>query len=462
MDSLCHHHGKYFVLQAMRRLVMQQLSYYNNLTLCIETRSEGTGAATMVTAPEAKTTASSEGRRRRRRRSEQPQQQQQQQPQQPQPQQQQQQQRQYGIGRLAGCAAGICAFYLAYGVLQERLFTSTEMGPTFCLVTACLTNVAVALLWQRLSAVVDNRQDAGCDKKDDDDDKGSAESTQTALAATLDHRLFLITAGCYVISMAASNEAVPIVSYPSAVLAKSCKLVPTIAFGSLHRKYSTNQWIAALMITAGILLFQYTRIKIDGTDDNPNNKKHRSTTFGMALLWTSLLFDGLLGLCQDRLKHPALSPSSSSKRSLQQQQQQQQRQQHRPPTAVETMLWLNLYALLYMVPLAYAQNQIRLGLLREFIWSILAINAAAAGGQVFIFCTLAWYSPIITTTVTTTRKFVTILLSVWTFGHRFLPIQWFAVAIVFAGLYLAILEQRRTGGAGTTTKTPATAKRKHQ
>lgn len=76
-------------------------------------------------------------------------------------------------------------------------------------------------------------------------------------------------------------------------------------------------------------------------------------------------------------------------------------------------------------------------------YKIAALNATVAAGQVFIFLTINWYSPVMTTTITTTRKFFTILLSVWTYGHDFSTWQWFAIALVFTGLYLAILMVRK-------------------
>jgi UDP-galactose transporter B1 len=89
------------------------------------------------------------------------------------------------------------------------------------------------------------------------------------------------------------------------------------------------------------------------------------------------------------------------------------------------------------------------------VQKILVLNAAAAAGQVFIFLTITWYTPVITTTITTTRKFVTILLSVWAFGHSFSLTQWTAVALVFTGLYLVIAVQRQQHqqktASGTTT-----------
>ena len=70
--------------------------------------------------------------------------------------------------------------------------------------------------------------------------------------------------------------------------------------------------------------------------------------------------------------------------------------------------------------------------------SILILNITVAIGQIFIFLSLTWFSSITTTTITTTRKFFTILVSVLSFGHSFTTTQWVAVIIVFVGLYISI------------------------
>lgn len=55
---------------------------------------------------------------------------------------------------LLVCALGICISYLYYGMLQEQLFANARIGASFLLVTQCVTNTLVALIWQRTSDVL--------------------------------------------------------------------------------------------------------------------------------------------------------------------------------------------------------------------------------------------------------------------------------------------------------------------
>jgi UDP-galactose transporter B1 len=144
--------------------------------------------------------------------------------------------------------------------------------------------------------------------------------------------------------------------------------------------------------------------------------------YGIILLILSLFFDGMLGACQGLLKTSA---------------------SHRPPTATETMLYVNLYATVFLFPLSVYTREWSQGmellitedfLRRDVLW----LNAAAACGQIFIFLTITWYSSLACTTITTTRKFFTILLSVIHFGHHFSALQWSCVVLVFFGLYTGI------------------------
>jgi UDP-galactose transporter B1 len=297
--------------------------------------------------------------------------------------------------------------------------------------------------------------------------------------------------------MTCSNEAIQYVSFPVAVLAKSCKLIPTMLVGQTveGKLYSAREWWAALAISAGILLFHWSRnnmeqqqqqqpngTEIEGDDDDDDDGR---ATYGMMLLLISLVMDGVLSSCQNFLKRPPASTEMSATiesdpvtggtlLTL-----TPGRTAYRPPNAVETMLYVNLYSLLFLIPACVYTGQWQHGVdalrnssssssgldhnassqcqddgtssllssssssSQSLVQKILILNATAAAGQVFIFLTITWYTPVITTTITTTRKFVTILLSVWAFGHSFSMTQWTAVALVFTGLYLVIAVQRQ-------------------
>ena len=250
-----------------------------------------------------------------------------------------------------------------------------------------------------------------------------------------------IAAFAFSAAMSASNESLGHVSYPTAVLAKSSKLIPTMLVGFFYERksFAKEEWYSAALITGGIVSFNLSRMS------SSSERKGSDSGYGLMLLCLSLLMDGFLASFQGMLKN------------------NDKRGRYRAPLAIENMLWINLYALLFFIPLSISSGQFSNGLkilrsesIAELLsgtndaaadlseemvriqWTIALMNLTAAVGQIFIFLTVQFFSPLMCTTITTTRKFLTILLSVWRYGHRFTNVQWSSVAFVFGGLYFAI------------------------
>ena len=256
---------------------------------------------------------------------------------------------------------------------------------------------------------------------------------------------------CYVSAMTSSNASLAFVSYPTAVLAKSCKLIPTMAMGLIleRKRYSVLEWMAAACISIGIVIFNMSRLKKSGS-----SSRGEDSPWGVILLTLSLCMDGILGSCQGLLKRvdKRSDNSSNDKKKKKDDDDATDTMQHnatlgplqRPPTAVETMFWVNLYALLYLIPLAILSGEWSDGLAKmgPVLPGMVLLTLSAAIGQIFIFLTITWYSPLVCTTITTTRKFFTILLSVLNFGHRFTTMQWTSIGLVFSGLYMGIISKR--------------------
>jgi UDP-galactose transporter B1 len=117
---------------------------------------------------------------------------------------------------LSYCALGICFCYWFYGFLQENLLTHSGLGATFVLVFQTLSNVFVAFVWRRVES----------------GDDLSQKSKQHSCLKNLNHPLLGLVSSTYVFAMVASNESLQFVSYPTAVLAKSCKMIPTMVCGT--------------------------------------------------------------------------------------------------------------------------------------------------------------------------------------------------------------------------------------
>ncbi len=397
------------------------------------------------------------------------------------------------------CATGITSCYLWYGTVQEHLFqldnasTNNNKGDDdgnkqsitlFLLATGTFSSCLLALIWIVVGPLLLAQSSKSSDhsntknnrnRQNRHDDEAEQEDGR------LNHPLLTLTSITYLSAMAASNESLHYVSYPTCVLAKSSKLIPTMVVGWLVDKYrsywqrdisnnnsnntsssnlATNhkgingmEWLGAALITIGILSFQYIQLQKQTNNDSSHHhlndtQEKGDSPYGLALLGLSLFMDGLLGACQSTLKQQTHHTQKSSSSST-----------FRPPSAMETMLYINLYATLILIPCSYYAGQFQQGMSMLFPSAdsssiinthhqahhhhtsklLLQLNLSASLGQVFIFLTIHHFSPLTCTTVTTTRKFFTILLSVYKFGHVLDVWQWSSVGLVFGGLYLEIV-----------------------
>ena len=356
---------------------------------------------------------------------------------------------------LLVCAAGITSCYMWYGMVQEHVFHldgkdggASESITLFLLATGTFSSFLLAWAWTILGPNAGGGGGGG----------------------GLDHPLIALTSLAYLSAMSASNESLHYVAYPTCVLAKSSKLVPTMIAGWVadrwggpgdarcrRRRVDPTECVGAGLITAGIVSFQYVQLLRKQSNDRHDAGRDvgGDSPYGLALLGLSLLMDGVMAACQNALKRGrsgrrgegkadddggggGVLPTSSSHR--------------RPPSAMETMLYINLYATLMLLPASYYAGQFRRGMDAMFSEGksalLLQLNLSASLGQVFIFLTVHHFSPLTCTTITTTRKFFTILLSVYKFGHVLGAVQWLSVALVFAGLYLEIVAKLFEGGGG--------------
>jgi len=120
------------------------------------------------------------------------------------------------------------------------------------------------------------------------------------------------------------------------------------------------------------------------------------------------------------------------------------------------MFWTNLF-------MAVTAGAIALGL-QEFnsgvafcinnpviTGKILKFAICSAIGQSFIFYTIANFDPLVCTTVTTTRKVFSVLLSIFLHGHQMSPQGWFGLSLASAGI-LAELQDKGGKGHGDEKK----------
>mmetsp|Transcript_3762 Transcript_3762/g.12104 ORF Transcript_3762/g.12104 Transcript_3762/m.12104 type:complete len:324 (-) Transcript_3762:44-1015(-) len=221
------------------------------------------------------------------------------------------------------------------------------------------------------------------------------------------------------LAMAASNEALRYVSFPTQVLGKSCKMVPVMAGGILlgGKSYDLVKYLQVALITLGVTVFNFGGKKKGGGEDS---------AYGLWLIAASLVMDAVTGGLQDKVKKTTKEINPLVKGAK--------------PSMHESMLWTNASGCLVALLLALLTGHLVNGLAfcskhPEVLKAIVVYSISSAVGQNFVYYTLTQFNPLVLTTVTTTRKIFSTLFSVFRNPENSLsPMQWGGTSLVFAGL----------------------------
>ncbi|KZP01343.1 UDP-galactose transporter [Calocera viscosa TUFC12733] len=224
------------------------------------------------------------------------------------------------------------------------------------------------------------------------------------------------------------------ISYPTMVLAKSCKLVPVMIMNVLlyRRKFALHKYIVVGMVTTGIAMFM-------GFGKSKGGKAtSQSSVYGLSLLLINLAIDGATNSTQDEV---------FSRYRVNGQQM---------------MFFINLFSTiltstLLILPLPFipvihpshsttAEFFTALDFIRthpSIMVPLAQYALTGALGQLFIFETLQHFGSLTLVTITLTRKMFTMVLSVFVYNHRLTLGQWAGAGVVFAGIVLEAWVKRK-------------------
>jgi len=226
--------------------------------------------------------------------------------------------------------------------------------------------------------------------------------------------MFAISGCCQLGAKVSTNLAlVNGLSFPVAILAKSAKMAPVMA-GSLiigGSRYSFRELLQVASIIVGTTLVSMGK-KSDG--------KLSNTTLGVTYIILSLTLDGVTSGFQQRLKSKAEEIGVK-------------------PKSYDFMFWMNFFMFLGAIIPTFGLGEFSSGI--EFCSSnpevfskIMKFSLCSAIGQSFIFYTLANFNPLVLSTVTTTRKIFTVLLSIFLKGHSLSMLGWSGIALACVGI----------------------------
>ncbi|KAL2885537.1 UDP-galactose transporter -like protein 1 [Ceratocystis lukuohia] len=339
-----------------------------------------------------------------------------------------------GVLQLAVAVGGIYASFLTWAFLQERL-TTTRYGsesnpevfryPVFLNTIQSAFAATTGLIYLYIStprgrpvpAVIPSRQVLIplC-----------LVATTTALASPFGY------------------ASLAHIDYITFLLAKSCKLLPVMFLHiTLFRKrYPMYKYLVVAAVTAGVAVFTVHSGSKKKQQSVSNNK---SAPWGILLLSINLLFDGLTNSVQDYIftaHQPYTGPQMMAANNI--------------LSTIFTSTYLLISPWLANTIIGEYLNMKNSGASGELaealsfmarhpsVWrDVLGFSMFGAVGQVFIFYTLSTFSSVLLVTVTVTRKMFTMILSVLAFGHHLTKMQWAGVGLVFGGIGIEALIQRR-------------------
>ncbi|XP_043704688.1 UDP-galactose/UDP-glucose transporter 3-like [Telopea speciosissima] len=305
-----------------------------------------------------------------------------------------------GVGRvflLSFCVAGIWSAYITQGVLQETLSTK-RFGPDGKrfehLSFLNLAQNVVCLIWSFMMIKLWSRSRAG----------GAPWWSYWSAGIT------------NTVGPAMGIEALKYISYPAQVLAKSSKMIPVMLMGALVYgiKYTFPEYVCTFLVAGGVSAFALSKT----SSKTISKLAQPNAPLGYGLCFLNLAFDGFTNATQDSIT--ARYPKTSAWDIM-----------------LGMNLWGTIYNMIYMFGWPHGNGFETVQFCKqhpEAAWDIFLFCLCGAVGQNFIFLTISRFGSLANTTITTTRKFVSIVVSSLLSGNPLSAKQWGSVFMVFSGL----------------------------
>ena len=227
------------------------------------------------------------------------------------------------------------------------------------------------------------------------------------------------------------------VIYPVQVLAKSCKPIPVMLMGAIMgKKYPLKKYVNVLIITAGVAMFMMGKQKegdsgghggahrASSGSSSSSKAKENATTAGAILLFISLCFDGGTGAYEDKLmaKH------------------------HVGPFDLMYNMHLGKAILAGIGLIVMGQINYFILMCHETGFLLLLLGVSGAFGQVFIFVTISKFGALTCSIMGLARKVVTLVASIYIYGHSLNGIQALGLVVAFAAMIGGFFERKGKGG----------------
>jgi len=201
------------------------------------------------------------------------------------------------------------------------------------------------------------------------------------------------------------------ITFPMQVVCKSCKAIPVmVGEMMMGEQHSRAKKLSVVFMCAGVASFTLFGKAKKGAEFAFD----ANLLIGLGLVLGALICDGYYGPIQNQIKRASNG-------------------QVGPYHLMFNMnLWQGIFALaMCLVEGEIAHATAFVVKHPEVLKLLIGFSVAMAVGQVFIFQLQAGYGALTVTLTTTLRKLISVVFSVFMFGHSMAPAQWVAVGIVF-------------------------------
>lgn len=232
-------------------------------------------------------------------------------------------------------------------------------------------------------------------------------------ASKVDNLGFFILATCTFISSFSSMFALNYISMPVRVLVKSCKALPIMIVGALSgEKYKLRKVLSVVFICFGTFVFT--------TGGGSTQSTEKATTItGIALLALSLFFDGTVGVIEDKfMASHDVGPFTMM---------------------LNIHKWRLLICCVVVFVSPYGNVDSLVAIWQKAYFPMFLLGVSGAAGQACIFLTINEFGALTTSVVGSTRKVISIVLSVILFGHILTVYQVGGLAIGCVGLVVNLI-----------------------
>jgi solute carrier family 35 (UDP-galactose transporter), member B1 len=326
---------------------------------------------------------------------------------------------------LIFCTLGIYSCYLYYGFLMERLahecYCPDPSNRTCCIESdgtksptwrynyvSLVLQCVVAALVARVACCLSPQPDTGYQQA----------LVGRGVTGRVPWHKYAVIGFSYVGAMFLGQKSLQFISFPTQVIVKSCKMVPVMVAGALfhNKKYSAADYIRVLMVTVGIVVFTFFK---DG--DKAAKAKHGAEmslwteVFGLLLAFSSLVCDAFVSPNQQAVTEKYKS------------------------SPYQNMYYSNMWGLVVPLCLMLWAGELQPAAAAvmgnsSLLFDLACFGLLSAAGQVFIFLAMDSFGSLTLVTITTTRKFFTVLGSIVVYKHSVSAGQVAGMLMVFGGL----------------------------